>query len=491
VNPLRSVGARLSLALLLVVAGALGFVYLIVVPSLEDRLVDAKLAALERSAPTLARQLASNPFDPDFVENAAATANARVIVYGRLSDMPPSLSVLDDSRGGLNSAGVENDPLAMRASLGLESHSGTLVRNGERFAEVAVPVGREGTVLLLSAPLSEALADVRLVRRRLLAAGGLALALALAVGYGAAWLFARRIRRLGHAADRIASGRFDEPVTDRSPDELGELARRFERMRLRLAQLDHARREFIANASHELRTPIFALGGFLELLTEEEDERVQREFLASAREQVDRLTKLAGELLDLSRLDAGQLAVRREPVRLAGLAGAVAEEFGAVARTTGRVLEVEAVGDPVAAADEERVRQIGRILVENALVHTPVGTEVRIRVSREDGRVALVVEDLGPGIPPEQAPHVFERFYRVDGGQARGSGLGLAIARELTELMGGSLELEAHPGRTVFTVLLPQADDELISQPDGADRASRENGDRAARGGETTSAGAR
>src|SRR2546430_10064908 len=201
-------------------------------------------------------------------------------------------------------------------------------------------------------------------------------------------------------------------------------------MRLRLAQLDHARREFIANASHELRTPLFSLGGFLELMTDEQlDDETRTEFLATMREQVDRLTKLASELLDLSRLDAGQLRVEHEAVSLARLARMVAEEFSAVARTGDHTLEVEADDEAIALGDEQRVLQIGRILVENALVHTPPGTRVRLRAVAADGSAALAVEDEGAGIPVEEAQHVFDRFYRIEGVQASGSGLGLAIAR--------------------------------------------------------------
>src|SRR2546427_12224777 len=116
------------------------------------------------------------------------------------------------------------------------------------------------------------------------------------------------------AAGRIAGGHFDEPVADRSSDELGELSRAFDRMRIRLAGLDHARREFVANASHELRTPLFSLGGFLELLEDEElDEPTRREFLDTMGGQVRRLTKLADDLLDLSKLDAGRLHVETQP----------------------------------------------------------------------------------------------------------------------------------------------------------------------------------
>jgi signal transduction histidine kinase len=312
VNPLRSVGARLSLALLIVVAGVLGFVYLFVVPSLENRLVQSKLSQLQRAAPGLKRQLAGHPFDPNFVDDAAAAANARVVLYRTLSFSPLTLNVIGDSRGGESSESVEDDRLALRAALTLAQARGTVTRNGQRFVEVAEPVSR-GTILLLSASLHDALANVHLVQRRLLLAGGFALVVALLVGYGGAWLFARRLRRLERAAERIASGRFDEPVVDRRADEVGQLARAFEAMRLQLARLDHARREFVANASHELRTPVFALGGFLELMADEElDAETQREFLATMRDQVARLAKLATELLDLSRLDAGQLSVERE-----------------------------------------------------------------------------------------------------------------------------------------------------------------------------------
>src|SRR5204863_8094129 len=124
---------------------------------------------------------------------------------------------------------------------------------------------------------------------------------------------ARRIRRLEAAAERIAAGDLDAPVHDEGRDELGELAAAFERMRRRLAQLDDARRAFIANASHELRTPLFSLGGFLELLDDEElDEATRAEFIATMSEQVERLTRLAADLLDLSRIDSGRVRIERE-----------------------------------------------------------------------------------------------------------------------------------------------------------------------------------
>jgi signal transduction histidine kinase len=463
VNPLRSVGARLSLALVVVVAGALGAVYLFVVPSLERNLVNAKLSELERVAPTLEKQLLRDPYgfsDPDFVGNAAAAANARAVLFSILAPSPePVLQAVGDSRQGGSSSDVERDPVALRAALTFEPQHGTVSRGDERYAEVALPLDDTGYVLLLTASLHDALGNVHLVQRRLLIAGLAALLASLLAGFGGASLFARRIRRLERAADRIATGHFDDPVEDPTPDELGELARAFDRMRLRLAQLDHARREFIANASHELRTPLFSLGGFLELLTDEDlDEETRAEFLETMREQVERLTRLAGDLLDLSRLDAGRLRVEREPIELADVARALVDEFQGVARTGQRSLELALDGSAPALGDDERAIRIGRALVENALRHTPPGTRVVVRAHGDDGRPVLEVVDDGPGIPPEELVHVFDRFYRGDGSLASGSGLGLAIARELAERMDGRLEVESSAGRTTFRLVLPAAE---------------------------------
>jgi signal transduction histidine kinase len=446
------VGARLALALLVVLAGAWALVYLIVVPSLESRLVDARVSALARAAPGIARELPADRFRwPDFIEAASASANARVVVYDRVGP-PSALVVAGDS--GVSSSEVQHDAIALRAAERRVERAGTVTRRDERFAEAAAPVPGSSSVVLVSSSVHEAEATARVARKRLLLAGGLALVVALAVGYAAAWLFARRLRRLEGAAEQIAAGRFDEPITDSSGDEVGQLARALDRMRLRLAQLDHARREFIANASHELRTPVFALGGFLELLRDEElDDGTRREFFATMSEQVDRLAKLATELLDLSRVDAGRLQVGQEQVDLGEVAGTVVDEFTALAVAGGRALELDASEGVWVDGDEQRVLQIGRALVENGLVHTPEGTQVRVRV-----RAGLLeVEDDGPGIPPEDADQVFERFYRGGGPRASGSGLGLAIARELALAMSGTLELVSRPGGTVFSLRLPAA----------------------------------
>jgi signal transduction histidine kinase len=456
-NPLRSVGGRMALGLALVVAGALLLADLIVVPSLERHLIDSKLSQLRHDTPTIAARL-GNSTDYELHQKivaAAEVADARIIYFTPSDFRRKILTVFDDSNP-VTSADVENDPLVVKAFDAYpNSVSGTVTGGEKPYAEVGYPL-RNGAVVLVRASLRDTIQGIHQVRRRLVIAGLIALLASLVVGYVAAAFFTRRIRRLERAAHRIAAGDFSEPVVDRGRDEVGQLAVAFDDMRQRLAQLEHARREFIANASHELRTPLFSLGGFLEIMDDEElDPATQAEFMATMREQVARLAKLATDLLDLSRLDAGRMTVEQEHVDLTALAEVLADEFRGVALSTGHQLAVDNGSEIRALGDEERALQIGRILVENALVHTPPGTPVRIAATQRNGSAFLAVEDQGPGIPAEHADHVFERFYRLEGSVASGSGLGLAIARELAELMGGAVVLDAGGGRTAFALVLP------------------------------------
>jgi signal transduction histidine kinase len=470
-TPRVRLSLKIGLALFLVVVGALGIVYLAVVPRLESRLVDAKIRELERSAPSVVSQV--ERADPladysNLVSFFASSLNARVVIFERLNE---SALLPHADSSGLRSADVQRDPVALEtARTGLPA-SGRVTRGEHEFAEVAMPAGPT-RVVLLSASLRDALANVNLVQRSLLLSGLGALLVSWAAGYLAAWRFSRRIRRLERAADRIAGGDFDVPVQDSARDEVGQLANAFDSMRVRLAHLDHARREFIANASHELRTPLFSLGGFLELLSDEElEDNVRRDFLLEMRAQVVRLTKLATDLLDLTRLDAGQLSVERTEVDLAAAVRTVSEEFRVVAEASAHEVAASAEGPVLALGDEQRVLQIGRALLENAIRHTPEGTKIEVAAGMGDDGPFLSVRDDGPGIAEGEQEHLFDRFYRADGGKAFGSGLGLAIASELAARMDGRLEVRSTPGETVFTLLLPRTGpEETISHGIGAGR---------------------
>jgi signal transduction histidine kinase len=286
-----------------------------------------------------------------------------------------------------------------------------------------------------------------------------ALAIALLGAALAAWVVASqlsgRLRGMERVARRVAAGDFSQRFAGGRSDELGRLARALNDMQGQLAELDSARRGFIATASHELRTPIFSLGGFLELIEDEDlDEETRRAFLAQVRAQTGRLQKLATDLLDLSRLEVGSLELRPEPVDVGTLARGVATEFAPALVAHDSRLELRVPPEPIRAlCDPERVAQVLRILIDNALTHTPPGTPVIVSAARANGTLRLAVQDFGPGIRGDALPRVFEPFYTSD--DAQGSGLGLTIARELAERMTGRLDVHSSPGTTTFALNLP------------------------------------
>jgi signal transduction histidine kinase len=327
-------------------------------------------------------------------------------------------------------------------------------------AEAALPIrygNRVATVIVYSAPVSDIVRAGTTVRHEILVAGGIALAVALIAGYLVARWLSQRVLRLERAAKRVAAGEFGHPIRVDSSDELGQLASTFNEMQTQLEQLDLARKKFIATASHELRTPVFSLGGFLELLEDEDlDPETRRRFLEQVGEQVRRLQKLSVDLLDLSRLEAGSLDLSPEEVDLSELTRSVSGEFEPTLAQHDSNLELRLPARRLEAqCDPVRVAQIMRILIDNALTHTPPGTKITVTAARENGSVRLAVHDDGNGIDRAVAQRIFEPFYTAD--DAQGSGLGLAIARELAERMSGGLSVSSSAGSTEFRLELPGA----------------------------------
>ena len=210
------------------------------------------------------------------------------------------------------------------------------------------------------------------------------------------------------------------------------------------ARLERARRDLIANASDEFKTPLFSLAGSLELIDEGElSAEEQRDFLQIMRQQVDRLRNLAVSMLDLSRVEAGSFELQAEHVELATLVRPQSfDEFQAQAQTQGRQAALEGGEGETAWCDEQRLAQVLRALVDNAVKFSPPGSTVRRGGElRTPPRPPWSSAHDGPGIPEEELPLVFERFHRGKRGarhDAAGAGLGLSIARELVELLGGS-----------------------------------------------------
>jgi two-component system OmpR family sensor kinase len=459
-----SIRNRLTLGFFLITLAAIAVVFFYVTPTLESRLRDDKLkdlqASLDSHAEVLQATIGSNMPEKAverLVAEIAQQSNARVtllnIPRGPLDVGPYRVA---DSAGDVDDSGLVFE-IAERAIQVRGTITGTEAAQGGRVAEAARALRRERQVrvAVFSASLSDVTDTVSLIRKQVLVAGLLALLLSVLGGLLVARALSQRIKRLERAANRVAAGDFSARFPVDRLDELGQLALALENMQRQLAQLDSARKRFIATASHELRTPIFSLGGYLELLQDEEYSEEERGlFLQQLREQVDRLQKLATELLDLSRLEAGSLELRPERTDLGVIAEAVTAEFIPALSRHGSHLELRLPrGGVEVVCDPERVAQVLRILIDNALTHTPAGTDVVVSASRANGNVSLAVRDFGPGIRRVDAERIFEPFYTSDDNQ--GSGLGLAIAHELAERMDGRLAVDSAPGRTVFTFELP------------------------------------
>ncbi|MEI7692307.1 MAG: HAMP domain-containing sensor histidine kinase, partial [Actinomycetes bacterium] len=466
----KSIANRLALLFFAITLGAMAIVYAGVVPQLESSLTNERTAQLATTAQQLRGAIERKLIDGSPVDqidlavrSAADQANARVTLIGVGNNgkgTAPFVKSDSDLRSSIDNLTFPAGLHAIgsgRTATAVES-----VASG-RIAEAALPLfsndpetGRRvlGDVLVFSAPLGDVERNVTLVRNRILLAAVIALLLALIGGYLVARSFGRRVSRLETTARQVADGDRSAHFTVDNDDELGRLAAALEAMQTQLSELDSARRRFIATASHELRTPIFSLSGFVELLEGEElDEATRLRFLGQLRDGVARLEKLTTDLLDLSRIDAGAVELQRERTNIGELATDVANEFVPALTEHDSQLEVRVGASAVyASCDRERLSQVVRILVDNAVAHTPKGTDVIVATSQPEQRARIAVTDFGEGIPRGDLERAFEPFYTSDG--TRGAGLGLAIAYELVERMGGTLSVESAPGRTTFAIEL-------------------------------------
>jgi signal transduction histidine kinase len=275
---------------------------------------------------------------------------------------------------------------------------------------------------------------------------------AIVAAAGVSVLMTRRIvrpvRQLAAASHRLADGHYGERVPARGEDELAELAVSFNTMADALEQTETRRRELLGDVAHELRTPLAAIGGYMEGLTDERLAPDPEIFLGISRD-VTRLQRIVSDLEELSRLEAGALSLDRKPAEVDRLIGDVVDRLRGQAEDKGLSLEVAVErGLPQVRVDPDRIQQVLLNLIGNAIQYTSVPGRITVSARSRGGMVEVRVVDPGIGIPPEHLPHVFERFYRVDRSRARaggGSGLGLTIARHIVEAHGGRIWAES-PG---------------------------------------------
>jgi signal transduction histidine kinase len=329
---------------------------------------------------------------------------------------------------------------------------------GDERLFVAAPVSLEGQVLgvvQLSVPISAMRARIRQAWLSLLGTAVVVVAVTILASLALAGSILRPVQALRRAAVRMAGGDLTQQLSVERNDELGDLAKAFNGMAMRLQHLMNQQRDFVANASHELRTPLTTVKLRVEALMggARRDPAMVDRFLAEMEGEVNRLSHLVEELLALSRVEAGIDLLKMERVSLSLVLGQAVAAFYPQAEAAHVTLTLDAAPDlPPVKASASHVRQVVDNLLDNALKHTQAGGLITVSARPTGSLVTASVTDTGHGIPAQDLPHVFDRFYRADrarprSGAANGAGLGLAIVRSIVEAHGGEVGIESQEGK--------------------------------------------
>ena len=455
--------------LILLTLGIAGVAFFFLLGGYQDRLAASTLRQIggpvylsvvtppgsDFQAFEVSRQLATNatvggiPLDPDvrilFVDGAGAVvseASGAPRFLGEQLGIDFSEAGTDTFIEGRLTAGDQTRLDYLAAALSNEASR----RFGAEFVVLALPVEDRQAVL----------GDLT---RQLVLAGGVGLAAAIIVGLLLSRSIYRPLQATTAAARSVARGRFDQKVSVEGTREARDLAESFNQMTEEVQRQQSALRDFLANASHDLQTPLTSINGFSQaLLDGTVDEAVARQnAYRIIEEESRRLLRLVEGLLDLSRMEAGHVHLELKPVDVNGVLHDVGELFVLRAQQLDVRLEVIPAALPPVAGDVDRMEQVLANLVDNALRHTPPGGNVVLSARREsDVSVGIAVADTGAGIPEDQIPHLFDRYYRADRpGSEGGTGLGLAIARELVRAQKGEIQVDSRQGvGTTFRILL-------------------------------------
>ena len=407
--------------------------------------------------------LRNSPRDSEAVD---ALSLARRVQLGKVDPLPANTMVARRDRFGIIT--IEGADLGVTPPMfdDVVPHWGVVGKNVYAF----LPLGGRGAAITVmhTSPtrgslgrISATLGFLQSVWWQFLLAGAIAAVIALVLARWLARGMTQPLRDMAEAAKHMETGDYSQRVHTTSRDEVGQLAAAFNRMSAELENLEASRRDLVANVSHELKTPITAIRAHLENLldgVEQPDPRTLEVMLA----QSERLGRLVEQLLDLSRLESGEVPLHREDMQLGPVVAQVVSEIEVARPGRGVKFDREVPEDlPAIDADRERVHQVLFNLVDNAVRFTPSGGAVTVSAHRHNGSVEICVSDTGVGIPPEHLPRLFERFYRVDSARARedgGTGIGLAIARSVVEAHGGHLKAESEMGKgSSFTFDLPVA----------------------------------
>ncbi len=408
------------------------------------------------------RRLANEAGAPaDFASRLGGITAAKVYFVGRSGLQPP----IDEVRFSKAPAGTEgrldwnllaktgDDRKAQTLELKLADGTSTLAAAGG-FRYGGELIG----AIVVARPARSISASTLVQGRRVI----LPLLLSVAAAALVALLLSRRITRpvqeLTEASEQIARGDYDVQLTSKGPDELGQLAFRFEQMARQLKEASEHERNFLMRISHELRTPLTAIQGHVQAIADGviEGEEEQQASLEIVLAEAGRLQRLIGDLLDLARLETRKFSLNVEEVDLLEVCESAAGAQREEARGLHVRLEVRAEAKPVVVGDGDRILQIVTNLVTNALHATPAEGDVTVDVALRDGVGEVVVSDTGPGIPEAERASILRPFVTTD--VRHGIGLGLPVASELALAMGGTLVVgDRAGGGAAFTLRLPLA----------------------------------
>jgi len=378
-------------------------------------------------------------------------------------------TMADDDWVGDALTEVERPASLVMTDAGRGSIFGTFIhRDGSRWLVFAEPNPALGRALIFYTEPEPTAGEFfnAYFLRPLIFAGALAFLLAILLAALVARSVVRPLQNLAVAAGAVARGDYDQRVPPRGPEEVRDVAESFNSMAAQVNATQTAQRDLVANVSHDLKTPLTAISGWSQALldgtADTPDER--RRAAETIFNEAGRMARLVNDLLDLARLESGQFQLTQRFLDLGQVMADVERGLRPRARDRGIELSLELSSTPPVLGDRDRLVQVFNNLADNALTYTPAGGRVGLMVRAVNGAVEGVVSDTGPGIPEEELPRVFERFYRLEKSRTRGqdnrrgSGLGLAIVEELVHAHGGRVSVSSRVGQgTTFTVSLPTA----------------------------------
>lgn len=395
------------------------------------------------------RRLAEQMGERVLIVNKDKTVIADSATTGSLVGKKLEQSLVDTARTGSVGDNVITDP-----------------EQGTRIMYLAFPVASEKKEILGVVFFSSSLKAIDVTLNNFKIAIWVALLVLLVVAWLVTWALSQRIAKpvqeLTAAAEQVASGNLSRRVKIESDDEVGRLAKTFNYMGEHLQESDTLQRNFIADVSHELKTPLTSVRGFIEVLQEGayKDPKTCLRSLKSVDEEVVRLSHLVNDLLELSKMETADLKLDKKEVDLKKLAQKVIEQFEVISKKTQVGLSLKVEKPVMVSADEQRIKQAMVNLLTNAFSYTTKGGSINLEISQTRDSARVIVRDTGEGIPPDVLPFIFDRFYRADEARSRstgGTGLGLTITKKIIEAHGGTITVESKEKEgTTFVFSLPR-----------------------------------